>query len=315
MGQETARPTDAPGGSRPAGGPPVDGLKAALGPFGIFSHELRSEDPAQQDRIRRAAADVENLGFGAIWLGGSSSVRHAAHLAASTDHVVLATGILNIWFEDAHSVAAQRADLERSHPGRFLLGLGASHAALARDYRRPYSTMVEYLDALDAAAPPVPADRRVLAALGPKMLGLSRDRAAGAHPYLVTPEYLEQARGILGPEPLLAPEVTVVLDDDPATARATARGFLGYYLALPNYAANLKRLGYTDDDLADDGSDRLVDALVVRGTDDTIHHRLRQFLAAGADHLALQVITASGDSEPPLPQWRRLAALTSGLTR
>ncbi|MFF3564613.1 LLM class F420-dependent oxidoreductase [Streptomyces sp. NPDC002574] len=293
----------------------MNGLKEALGPIGIFTHELRSEDPSQQDLIRLAAAEVEDLGFGAIWLGGSSSVRHAAHLAASTDRVVLATGILNIWFEDADSVAAHRADLERSHPGRFLLGLGASHAALARDYRRPYSTMVEYLDHLDAAVPTVPADRRVLAALGPKMLGLSRDRAAGAHPYLVTPEYLEQARGILGPEPLLAPEVTVVLDDDPTTARATARGFLRYYLELPNYAANLKRLGFTDDDLADAGSDRLVDALVVWGPDETVRHRLHRFLAAGADHLALQVVTGNGDSAPPLAQWRRLAELTAALTQ
>lgn len=287
-------------------------LKDAVGSFGIFTHELRTEEPGLQDEIRQAAAEVEELGFGAIWLGGSSSVRHAAHLATSTDHVLLATGILNIWFEDAVSVARQRAELERSHPGRFLLGLGASHAALAQNYQRPYSTMVEYLDALDAAAPPVPADRRVLAALGPKMLGLARDRAAGAHPYLVAPEHIEQARTILGTAPLLAPEVTVVLDSDPTTARATARGFLHYYLQLPNYAVNLKRLGFTDDDLIDSGSNRLVDALVVWGTDQTIHHRLQQFLTAGADHLALQIITGDDRPTPPLPQWRHLATLTTG---
>ncbi|MGY4929142.1 LLM class F420-dependent oxidoreductase [Streptomyces sp. 900105755] len=286
-------------------------FKDAVGTFGIFTHELRSEDRSQQDQIRQVAAEVEDLGFGTIWLGGSSSVRHAAHLAASTHRIVLATGILNIWFEDAHRVAEQRADLEQSHPGRFLLGLGASHAQLAQNYERPYSTMVEYLDALDTATPPVPADRRVLAALGPKMLGLARDRAAGAHPYLVTPEYIQQARGILGAEPLLAPEVTVVLDSDPHTARATARGFLDYYLKLPNYAINLKRLGFTDDDLAHAGSDRLVDALIVWGTDDAIHHRLHQFLTAGADHLALQVITEDNLTTPPLPQWRRLATLTT----
>lgn len=160
--------------------------------------------------------------------------------------------------------------MESAHPGRFLLGLGASHAELAKNCQRPYSTMVEYLDALDAAAPSVPADRRVLAALGPKVLGLARDRAAGAHPYLVTPEYIEQARGILGAGPLLAPEVTVVLDDGPIAARATARGFLHYYLSLPNYRANSQRSGFTDDDLTSGGSDRLVDALVVWGTDEAI---------------------------------------------
>ncbi|MET8784753.1 LLM class F420-dependent oxidoreductase [Streptomyces sp. NPDC004589] len=288
-------------------------FKNAVGTFGIFTHELRSEDPAQQDEIRRAAAEVEQLGFGAVWLGGSSSVRHAAHLATATSRLVLATGILNIWFQDADTVAEQRADLERSHPGRFLLGLGASHAALAQNYRRPYSTMVEYLDALDGAASPVPADSRVLAALGPKMLGLARDRAAGAHPYLVTPEYIEQARGVLGSVSLLAPEVTVVLDENRDSARATARGFLQYYLTLPNYAANLDRLGFTEDDLVDGGSDRLVDALVVWGTEDSMRNRLHQFLTAGADHLALQVITGDGRDTPPLPQWRRLAAIT-GLT-
>lgn len=284
-------------------------VKDAVGPFGIFSHELRSEEAAQQDELRGAAAEVEELGFGAVWLGGSSSVRHAARLAGSTSRIVLATGILNIWYEAAEDVARQRAEFEGAHPDRFLLGLGASHAQLAQNYQRPYSTMVDYLDALDAADPPVPAGRRVLAALGPRMLGLARDRAAGAHPYLVTPEYVEQARGILGGEPLLAPEVTVVLESDPATARGIARGFLDYYLTLPNYAANLRRLGFTDEDLTGGGSDRLVDALVVWGDDEAVHTRLRRFRTAGADHLALQVVTGSGDQAPPLDRWRHLAGL------
>jgi probable F420-dependent oxidoreductase len=180
-------------------------LKDAVGPFGIFTQELCSEEPSRREEIRQAAAELERLGFGAIWLGGSSSVRHAAHLIEATSHIVLATGILNIWFEDPGTVAPQRADLEAEHPGRFLLGLGASHAELARNYQRPYSAMVDYLDGLDAANPPVPSDRRVLAALGPKMLGLARDRAAGAHPYLVTPEYIEQTRQTLGENPFSPP--------------------------------------------------------------------------------------------------------------
>jgi probable F420-dependent oxidoreductase len=283
--------------------------KLAVGRFGVFSHELRSEEPSRQDELRDAAAELEELGFGAIWLGGSSSVRHAAHLAGATSHIVLATGILNIWFQAAAEVARQRADLERAHPDRFLLGLGASHAQLAKNYRHPYSTMVEYLDALDTAAVPVPAERRVLAALGPRMLRLARDRAAGAHPYLVTPYYIEQARTALGDGPLLAPEVSVVLESDPRRARDIARGFLDYYLQLPNYAANLKRLGFSDDDLARGGSDRLVDALVVWGTDDAVRTRLSAFHDAGADHLALQIITGSSDGISPRVPWRRLAGI------
>ncbi|WP_217554358.1 LLM class F420-dependent oxidoreductase [Streptomyces sp. GbtcB6] len=285
----------------------------SLGRFGIFSHELRSEDPALQGRRRYAAAELEGLGFGAIWLGGNSSVHHAAALAESTERIALATGILNIWYEDAATVAQQRAELEDAHPGRFLLGLGASHAQLAENYQRPYSTMVEYLDTLDNAAIAVPSDRRILAALGPKMLRLARDRAAGAHPAMVTPEYIEQAREVLGDGPLLAPVVTVVLESDRARARAIARDHLDLYLRLPNYTTNFERLGFTDEDFTDGGSDRLVDALVAWGTDDAISDRLAEFHAARADHLALQLITGEGGESPPLVQWRRLAGL-AGVT-
>ncbi|MFF4961095.1 LLM class F420-dependent oxidoreductase [Streptomyces sp. NPDC001222] len=289
--------------------------KPAVGRFGVFSHELRSEDPELHSQVRDAAAELEELGFGTIWLGGNSSVHHAAHLAGSTERIPLATGILNIWYEAAETVAHERAELERAHPDRFLLGLGASHAELAQNYQRPYSTMVEYLDALDAAATPVPAKRRILAALGPRMLRLARDRAAGAHPYLVTPEYIEDARGVLGDGPLLAPEVTVVLESEAARARETARGFLAYYLRLPNYAANLKRLGFTDEDLSDGGSERLVDALVAWGTDDAISARLAEFHTAGADHLALQIITSEAREPLPRAHWRRLADITGVTAR
>ncbi|MPY52430.1 LLM class F420-dependent oxidoreductase [Streptomyces acidicola] len=282
----------------------------SLGRFGIFSHELRSEDPALQEQRRRAAVELEELGFGAIWLGGNSSVHHAVAVAASTERVALATGILNIWHEEAATVARQRAELEVAHPGRFLMGLGASHAQLAQNYQRPYSTMVGYLDALDNAATPVPADRRILAALGPKMLRLARDRAAGAHPAMVTPAYIKQAREALGDGPLLAPVVTVALESDPVRARALARDFLGLYLRLPNYTANFERLGFTGDDFTGGGSDRLIDTLVVWGIHDAISDRLTEFHTAGADHLALQLITAEGGETPPLNQWRRLADLT-----
>ncbi|MEU1036951.1 LLM class F420-dependent oxidoreductase [Streptomyces mirabilis] len=290
---------------------PQQSPQQSLGRFGIFSHELRSEDPALQEQRRRVAAELEELGFGVIWLGGNSSVHHAAALAGSTERIALATGILNIWHEDAAQVARQRAELEEAHPGRFLLGLGASHAQLAQNYQRPYSTMVGYLDALDNAAAPVPADRRILAALGPKMLRLARDRAASAHPAMVTPAYIKQAREVLGDGPLLAPVVTVVLESDPVQARAVARDFLELYLRLPNYTTNFERLGFTADDFTGGGSDRLVDALVAWGADDAISDRLTEFHTAGADHLALQLITAEGGETPPLTQWRRLAGVSA----
>ncbi|MYS23473.1 TIGR03620 family F420-dependent LLM class oxidoreductase [Streptomyces sp. SID4948] len=281
----------------------------AVGTFGIFSPELRAEEPARQAGLGEAAAELEELGFGALWLGGSSSVRHAAKLAATTKRIVLATAISSIWCEPARVVAEQRAGLERLHPDRFVLGLGASHAELVPDYRRPRATMAAYLDALDTAASPVPAGRRVLAALGPKMLRLARDRSAGALPYLVGPEYIAKARGVLGDEPLLAPEVSVVLESRPDKAREIARGFLPHYFQLPNFEANLRRLGFTDRDFAGRGSDRMVDELVVWGTDEAVRARLAEFLTAGADHLALQIRREPGALGAPRQAWRRLAGI------
>jgi probable F420-dependent oxidoreductase len=183
-----------------------------------------------------------------------------------------------------------------------------SHAKLADQYRRPYSAMVGYLDALDAAG--VPAGRRVLAALGPKMLKLSRDRAAGAIPYLVTPEHTARAREILGAGPLLAPEFKVVLEQDPDRARTTARNYLAMYLELPNYTDNFLRLGFTEDDVRDGGSDRLVDAVFAWGEESRIRDRIEEFHAAGADHVAIQVVTDDQDRDAlPRQEWRRLAAV------
>ncbi|MFE9885065.1 LLM class F420-dependent oxidoreductase [Streptomyces scopuliridis] len=284
-------------------------LRESVGRYGIWSAELRSEDAALRGEIPEAAAELEELGFGAVWLGGSSGVEHAVPLIEATSRLTVATGILSIWQYAAADAAARFLKLESGHPGRFLLGIGASHAKLAEQYRRPYSAMVGYLDALDAAG--VPAGRIVLAALGPKMLELSRDRAGGAHPYLVTPEHTAQARELLGPDPLLAPELKVVLDADPATARATARGYLAMYLGLPNYTNSFLRLGFTEDDFTGGGSDRLIDAVYAWGDAARIRSRIDAFHAAGADHVALQIVT--GDSAPGAPgalpraEWRRLA--------
>ncbi|MFI9645478.1 LLM class F420-dependent oxidoreductase [Streptomyces sp. NPDC052040] len=282
-------------------------LKQAVGRYGIWSVGLRSEDPAMSGEVADSAAELEQLGFGALWLGGSSAVRHAVPLIEATSRIVVATGIQSIWQYGAAETAVDLAALEKARPGRFLLGLGVSHARLTEGYRRPYSAMVSYLDALDEAG--VLVGRRVLAALGPKMLELSRDRAAGTHPYLVTPEHTARAREILGDAPLLAPEAKVVLDTDPDRARATARATLATYLALPNYTKALGQLGFTEDDFAGGGSDRLVDALFAWGDDDRVRARLDAFHAAGADHLALQVIDAGPRDALPRPGWRRLAAL------
>ncbi|WP_326583231.1 LLM class F420-dependent oxidoreductase [Streptomyces sp. NBC_00481] len=280
-----------------------------VGRYGIWSIGLRAEDPARHGELAEAAAEVEELGFGAIWLGGSTAVRHAVPLVEATERITVATGIQSIWQYEAADTAVGFADLEAAHPGRFLLGLGVSHAKLAEQYRRPYAAMVDYLDALDTAG--VPAGRRVLAALGPKMLGLARDRSAGSHPYLVTPEHTSEAREALGEDSLLAPELKVVLDTDPARARTLARTHLAFYLTLPNYTNTFLRLGFTEDDLADGGSDRLVDAVYAWGDDDRVRTRIDAFHAAGADHVALQVLDDGPADALPREAWRHLADLLS----
>ncbi|MFG2029511.1 LLM class F420-dependent oxidoreductase [Streptomyces sp. NPDC048825] len=281
--------------------------KEAVGRYGIWSVGLRSEDPAQRGELAETAAELEQLGFGAVWLGGNSATQHAVPLIEATSRLTVATGIQSIWQYEAPDTAARFAELDAAHPGRFLLGLGVSHAKLADQYRRPYASMVGYLDALDAAG--VPAERRVLAALGPKMLKLSRDRAAGSHPYLVTPEHTADAREILGEGPLLAPELKVVLETDPDRARSLARDTLAMYLTLPNYTNSFLRFGFSEDDFADGGSNRLIDTLFAWGDDDRIRERIDAFYTAGADHVAFQLVTDQDRSALPRPEWRRLAGL------
>ncbi|HKT01512.1 MAG TPA: TIGR03620 family F420-dependent LLM class oxidoreductase, partial [Rugosimonospora sp.] len=224
---------------------------------------------------------------------------------SATRRLVVATGITNVWRTPAAQAAAETAGLSTRYPGRFVLGIGVGHSQATPEYRRPYAAMVEYLDALDAAA--VPAGERVLAALGPRMLRLSTQRAAGAHPYLIPLEHTARARALLGPQALLAPEVNVVLDSDPDTARQAARKHLRYYLTLTNYTGNFRRFGFTDADLAGGGSDRLVDALYLWGGVDRIRARAGEFYRAGADHLAVQVVPTHAD-EPPAARYRALAA-------
>jgi probable F420-dependent oxidoreductase len=260
------------------------------------------------------AKQIEELGYGAIWVGGSpdGDLRLVDELLEATEHLVLATGIVNIWKDDAQTVAKSHHRITRAFPGRFLLGIGVGHPEAATDYSRPYHNLVEYLDVLDAEG--VPADERALAALGPKVLKLSASRSAGAHPHLVTPEHTREAREILGDGVLLAPEQKLVVKTDPGKARAIGRPAVDKpYLGLTNYVSNLKRLGWSDDDLARPGSDALIDALVGHGDAPTAVARVQQHLDSGADHVPIQLLTEKGIS--PLDALPHYAALAEVLLR
>jgi len=253
------------------------------------------------------AVSLEQAGFGTLWVGSSPSgdLVLVERLLDATTTLTLATGIVNIWQDDAHEVAASFKRVESRHPGRFLLGVGAGHPEATQRYAKPYETLVGYVDVLLDAG--VPASSLVLAALGPKVLRLAAERTAGAHPYLVTPEYTRQARALLGTGPLLAPEHKVVLDTDPERARAIGRPRVQHpYLGLINYTSNLRRLGWSDDDLSGSGSDALIDALVAHGDAGEVAAQLTEHLKAGADHVSIQLLTAPGTD--PLPAYRQLAA-------
>jgi probable F420-dependent oxidoreductase len=257
-------------------------LKPDLGRFGAWL-PTRSISP-------ELAAQIESLGYGAIWIGGSpdADLAWVDAALAGTGSVQLATGIVNIWTAPAAAVAESFQRIEGAHPGRFLLGIGAGHREHTQEYAKPYDALVSYLDELDAAM--VPTSRRVLAALGPRVLRLSAERSAGAHPYLTTPEHTAKARELLGSSVFLAPEHKVVLTTDRDEARSVGRRYLEHYLALGNYVNNWLRLGFTHDDVRTPGSDRLVDAVVAYGTPDAIAQRLNEHLEAGADHVAIQVL-------------------------
>jgi probable F420-dependent oxidoreductase len=280
-----------------------------LGPIGIWSAAFRSDAPELDDAVR----ELEDLGFSALWVPGGMGgdiFGISSRLLTATGHVVVATGVLNIWAHEPVEVAESVRELGATFPDRFLLGLGVSHEPLVermgKTYDHPLQSMVDYLDALDHAPSPVAPAERVLAALGPRMLELARDRSAGAHPYLVTAGHTAVARETLGVGPLLAPEVKVALETDPDKARALARQHLAIYMGLPNYTNNLKRFGFTEADFADGASDRLVDAVVAWGDGAAVKQRVQEHFDAGADHVCIQLLT----EEPGVPRqgWRDLAA-------
>jgi probable F420-dependent oxidoreductase len=272
-------------------------MRTFPGPVGVWRVAVRS---AADERA--FAEEVERLGYHALWFGEGPGTRealtHAAVLLAATRRIVVATGIANIYARDAVAMKSAALGLADVYPGRFVLGLGVSHAPLVtgrgHEYRKPVTAMREYLDQMDHApyVPPPPPEPplRVLAALRLRMLELARDRADGAHPYLVTPEHTFRAREILGDGPLLAPEQGVLLETDPARARAAGRQHVSRYLQLPNYVNNFRELGFFDADFADGGSDRLIDALVAWGDVDAVVARIRRHREAGADHVAIQAI-------------------------
>jgi probable F420-dependent oxidoreductase len=274
---------------------------------GVWSPHLRYGDPAA---TAHDAAELDALGYSALWVPdvGGDVLASVEHLLDVTNFARIATGVLNIWMHQPSEIAARRASWRDDWQARFVMGLGVSHAVLIDlndpgRYTKPYSKMVAFVDELDNAG--FPRDARLLAALGPKMLNLARERAAGAHPYFVPVEHIAEAREILGPEPVIAAELAVVVDANPSSARDTARRHTQVYVTLPNYTNNLRRFGFGDADFADKGSDKLVDAIVAWGTIDTIASRVQAMRAAGANHVCIQVIRS--DDEVPRDDWRELA--------
>jgi probable F420-dependent oxidoreductase len=294
--------------------------RMSLAPVGIWTGTL---DFVPASQAQELVAEMDELGYGAIWMpeiAGRDVFVHLTLLLSASRRIVGATGIANLWGRDAVAMAGAAKGLTEAFPERFLLGIGVSHKNIVDDlrghrYEKPLAAMARYLDAMDAApytaARPTTPVRRVLAALGPKMLELAANRADGAHPYFVTPEHTATARGVLGSEPLLCPEQAVVLDTDPARARETARTYTRVYLSQPNYVNNMVRLGFSESDVADGGTDAFVDALVAWGTVEQIVGRVQAHFDAGADHVCVQPIDP-GRRGVPDGQWRELApALTS----
>ena len=287
-----------------------------LGPIGIWTSQFDYHPAA---KVREAVAEIEQLGFGAIWYPesvGRESLTSAALLLSATNRIVIATGIANIYARDPVTSAAGQNTLAEAYPGRFLLGLGVSHIPLVEQlrghtYGKPIASMRAYLDGMDRApyraALPSIKPSRVLAALGPQMLRLAAERADGAHSYFVPPEHTVRAREILGSDRILAVEQAVVFETDATKARELARAHTSRYLALPNYVNNLRRLGFADTDLTDSGSDRLVDSIVAWGDLATVIGRIRAHQSAGADHVCIQVLPADPQALP-LREWRELAS-------
>jgi probable F420-dependent oxidoreductase len=271
-----------------------------VGRFGIWT----SYRSIGNEHAGEAARFIEGLGFGALWLGGSPQVPALRPLLEATERIVVATAILNVWQSDPAQVARDFAELDAAFPDRILLGIGIGHPEAQSEYTKPLSAMRAFLDGLDAADAPIARERRCLGALGPNMLELSAARALGAHPYFVPVAHTRAARERLGESALLAPELACVVDENAESARATARAYAKLYLGLGNYTRNVRRHGFSEEDVADGGSDRLIDSVVPHGSADDIAAVARQHRDAGADHVCLQTVGVSG---VPRSEWTALA--------
>ena len=272
-----------------------------LGEIGIWT----SYRAIGEQNDGEAAALVAELGYGAFWLGGSPRLPTVRPLLEATESLVVATGIVNVWQYEPAQLAAEHAELTRDFPDRLLLGIGIGHPEATSDYSRPLATMRAFLDGLDGAATPVPREGRCLAALGSKMLDLCAQRSLGTLTYFTPIEHTRFARGRIGEHALVATELACVVDTDADRARATARSYAELYLGLRNYTSNLRRFGFTDEDIADGGSDALIDAIIPHGTADQIAAVARAHLDAGADHVCLQPVGVSGI---PHEEWTALAS-------
>jgi probable F420-dependent oxidoreductase len=282
-----------------------------FGRYGVWvSRQLWPTDP---NEIASAAIELESLGFGSIWIGGSppDDLELLEAILAATSRLVVGTSIVDIWRSDPAALNAGHTRVRDQFPGRFYLGLGSGHASAAeatgQKYVRPLSKLRDFASSLST-----PADERLFAALGPKTLEASRELAAGALPYLVPPAHTADARRILGPDRLLIPEQKIFIGTDEREARATARSRTAHYRTLPNYTNNLRRYGLTDDDFAGEGSDRWVDTVVAWGDENAVRERVNAHLEAGADHVAINALSASNDSRLPIPEWRAAAKLLVG---
>ena len=293
-------------------------VRERLGRVGVWLSSLRL---APVDEERRAVRRIEELGYGSIWcgegIGGKEAFAHQSLLLAATDHIIPGPGIANVWARHPATMQGGAATVGAAYPGRFVLGVGISHAPMVersgQAYQTPLVHMDQYLDAMDAAAPEAPAVEvpvpRVLAALRPKMLALARERSDGAHPYFVPTSHTALARQALGADRLLIPEQAVVLTTDADEGRRMARAHMATYLQLPNYVNNLKHLGYTDQDISGGGSDRLVDAIVAWGNEADIAKRVTEHIDAGADHVLLQPL---GSLDEAVRQLEALAPAVLG---
>ncbi len=287
-----------------------------LGRIGLWTFAL---DVQPMAKAQEAAAEIDEMGFGTVWLPeavGREIFSSSALILSATKNIKVATGIASIAARTAHTMQSGWKTLSEAFPGRFVLALGVSHSHMVTklhklSYDKPYSNMVEYLDVMDkspyAGAAPQSPMYRMIGALGPKMLQLSAERGVGAHPYFTTPQHTAEARALMGAKPLIAPEIAVIFETDKDKARATARKFMSTYTRLPNYANNLMRLGFTQDDITNQ-SDKLVDEIVTWGGLDKIAARIKEHHDAGANHVCVQVLTHD-PLELPMAGWHELSAL------